>query len=315
MKRKIALSAAIFLALNAVAQQNNPTKPADIDWSEDTTEIVTIQDIVNIQQRQTRQNFSESHFLDVWRRRSYINFAYNTAELKPKGDIPTGVPGLNHGKVPDMKSDWGFTLQYGRSYRLHRLPIANIMYFYVDYTGIDLGINHFKAEGDGNDLYDSNQKFEVMNKKGDGESYYHLPWNFDKYEFNYAMTLGPSLTIAPFNLTNSRGLHFLKLNAYYHLGYHVSLLSMSYDEDSDSNQGSTATEKNNREKISDNLKLEWGHGLTQSFGVNLSWKTIGIGYEHRSRTVKYKPMNTTDFGKDKYEFDISDSRLYLQLRM
>ena len=314
MKRKISLSAAIFFTLAAVAQQNNPAKNADIDWSEDTTEIVTIQDIINVQQRQTRQSFSESHFLDVWRRRSYVNFVYNTAEMTPKKPIPTGVLPPND-LLHNLKSDWGFTLQYGRNYRLHKLPIANIMYFYVDYTGIDLGINHFKADGNGNALYDSNKKFEVKNKKGVGESYFYLPWNLDKYEFNYAMTLGPSLTVAPFNLSSSKALHFLKLNAYYHIGYHVSLLSMSYDEDVDSNQGSTAIDKNNREKISDNVKLEWGHGLTHSFGVNLSWKAIGIGYEHRSRALKYKSMNTTDFGKEKYEFDVSDSRLYIQLRM
>lgn len=309
MKRKIALSALIFFALAAMAQQNSPAKPntAEIDWTEDTTEIVTIQDIINIQQRQTKRNTTENHFVDVWGRRSFVNFAYNTAKLTPQESIPTGVPSLNGGLLPEMSSDWGFTLQYGRNYRLHKKPIANIMYFHVDYTGIDLGVNHFKAEGNGKNLYDSREKTK--------EDYFYRPWNLDKYEFNYAMTLGPSLTVAPFNLTNSRALHFLKFNVYYHIGYHLSLVFMDDDEDADINPGTSRTEKDDRQRMADNQKLEWGHGMTQSFGFNLSWKLIGIGYEHRTRSMKYKSMNTTDFGKEKFDFDVSDSRLYLQLRM
>lgn len=288
----------------AAAQQDNPGA-ADIDWSEDSTEIVTIQDIIHVQQRQTSRNATESHFDKVWGRKGFLNFAYNKATLTPKGNFLTGVP-LNGGIVANMSSDWGVTIQYGRNYRLHKTPIANIVNFYIDYTGLDLGVNHFKAEGNGKNLYDSNQKFT-----DDGDSYFYTPWNLEKYEVNYSMTLGPSVTIAPFNQTNNRQLHFLKLNLYYHIGYHASMLFMSGNANADINQ----TENDDHEKVKDAPKIDWGHGLTQSFGLNLSWKTIGIGYEHRTRTVKYKSVSTSVFGKGKYEFKIPDNRLYIQLRM
>jgi hypothetical protein len=64
-----------------------------------------------------------------------------------------------------------------------------------------------------------------------------------------------------------------------------------------------------------NLKMSWGHGMIQSFGINLSWKAIGIAYEHRTGKIKYKAMNTSDFGKNEYEFDNATNRISLQIRM
>jgi hypothetical protein len=317
MKRKIIVLAAFFFALAATAQEDVPasSNTANIDWSEDSTEIVTIQDIINVQQRQTKRNATESHFGNVWGRRGYFNFAYNGGKLSPKGNYATGVPDLHSGKVGEMSSDWGFNLQYGRNYHLHKTPISNLVSFYIDYTGIDLTVNHFKAER-ALRLYNS----KAMKKSADGkDSCFYMPWNLEKYEISYGMTIGPSVTVAPFNLMSNQNLHFLKLNLYYHIGYHVSMIYMPDDENADINEvkngGTTSTERKNYETMAENLKMAWGHGLTHSFGFNVSWKAIGIGYEHRSRTVKYKVANTTDFGSEKYEFKVPDNRVYLQIRM
>lgn len=306
MNRKYTLALALAIALTASAQQETPAT-ADIDWSEDSTEIVTIADIIKVQQRQTSRYATESHFEKVWGRRSFVNLSYNTGKLTPKNTMNTGMETLHNGLVAPMTSDWGAALQYGRSYRLHKKPIANIACFCVDYTGIDLGVNHYKAEGNGKMLFDSSKQF----KGADGDDYFFTPWNLEKYEVSYAMTLGPSVTIAPFTLTNSRGLHYLKVNAYYHIGYHASLLFMSGDDDNDVNQSDKAM----RDKMDNATKIDWGHGLTHSFGVGLSWKAIGVGYEHRARTLNYKSMATSVFGKEKYKFDVADNRVYLQIRM
>ena len=67
--------------------------------------------------------------------------------------------------------------------------------------------------------------------------------------------------------------------------------------------------------MSDNLKLCWGHGLTNSFGLSLTWKFIGLGYEHQSRNIRYKSMNTKEFEKETYKFDSSVNRFFIQFRM
>lgn len=306
MKRKITLLLSCVFSIVAFAQIEQDNKTVSIDWKEDSTEITTINDIIKVQQQLTSRSDEERHFSSVWGRRGYFNFSYNSTKLSPKGNIQTADPSISGG-VPEFKSDWGVSIQYGRSYRLHKKPIGNIALFNIDYTGIDLNVNHFKAEGNGKELYNSNNTFN-----DNGDSYYYTPWNMEKYEANYGMTLGPSLTLAPFNLTNSKGLHYLKFNIFFHVGYHVSFIYMPNDKEADVN---TDTTSEGYEKMRNNLKLDWGHGMITSFGFNVSWKAIGIGYELRNGNMKYKSINTGDFSKKENEFKSTTSRIYLQIRM
>ena len=308
MKRKFLTFAACLFAMVAFAQQETEDKRlSNIDWKEDSTDVTTINDIINVQQELTSFNAREKHFAKVWSYRGYVNFSYNTTTMSPKDPIKTEVPSLNGGYVPEFKTDWGASFQLGRSYRLHKKPIANVAQFNIDYTGIDLNVNHYKAE-EGTGLYDSSKKHG-----GDSnDDYYYIPWNLEKWEVNYGMTLGPSLTLAPFTYINVPALHHLKFNVFYHIGYHASVLYMPNDEDVDMNPDKNS---DGYELMADNLKLTWGHGLITSFGVNMTYKAIGVGYECRSGQLEYQSLSTKDFGKDKYKFDTTTNRVYLQIRM
>ena len=310
MKRKFIFIMTCLFSTAVFAQVENEDDKVSIDWSEDTTEITTIKDIIKVQQQVTNRNATEQHFADVWGRRGYFNFSYNNTKLTPKdNDYPNGQGGF----VSEMKSDWGASIQYGRCYRLHKKPIANVATFNIDYTGIDLNVNHFKAEGTGQ--YDSRDRHPGEGDKK-SESFYTLPWNMEKYEVNYGMSLGPSLTLAPFNLLNGNGLHFIKVNVFYHIGYNVSMIYSPNDKKLDVNQSGVVDYNDTDYKaMESNLKMSWGHGMIQSFGINLSWKAIGIAYEHRTGKIKYKAMNTSDFGKNEYEFDNATNRISLQIRM
>ena len=312
MKRKFIFIMTCLFSTAVFGQVANEEGKVNIDWSEDTTEITTINDIIKIQQQVTNRNATEQHFADVWGRRGYFNFSYNNTKLTPKGNNSRNGLG---GVVGEMKSDWGASIQYGRSYRLHKKPIANLATFNIDYTGIDLNVNHFKAEGTDAYKYNSTKK-HTETVDGKTETYYDLPWNMEKYEVNYGMSLGPSLTLAPFNLLNGNGLHFIKFNVFYHIGYNVSMIYSPNDKKLDANQGSAADySKEDFEHMESNLKMSWGHGMMQSFGINVSWKAIGVAYEHRTGKIKYKAMNTSDFGKDEYEFTSATNRISLQIRM
>ena len=312
MKRKFILIMTCLFSTAVFAQVENEDDKVSIDWSEDTTEITTIKDIIKVQQQVTSRNATEQHFADVWGRRGYFNFSYNNTKLTPKGNYPNG---FDNGNVGELKSDWGASIQYGRSYRLHKKPIANVATFNIDYTGIDLNVNHFKAEGLGQ--YDSRQKHAGEGDKKTDVDFYTLPWNMEKYEVNYGMALGPSLTLAPFNLLNGNGLHFIKFNVFYHIGYNVSMIYSPNDKKLDVNQSELGVEydKERYEHMESNLKMSWGHGMIQSFGVNVSWKAIGLAYEHRTGKIKYKAMNTSDFGNNEYEFTNATNRISLQIRM
>lgn len=310
MKRKFIFIMTCLFSTAVFAQVENEDDKVSIDWSEDTTEITTIKDIIKVQQQVTSRNATEQHFADVWGRRGYFNFSYNNTKLTPKdNNYPNGQGGF----VSEMKSDWGASIQYGRCYRLHKKPIANVATFNIDYTGIDLNVNHFKAEGTGQ--YDSRDRHPGEGDKK-SESFYTLPWNMEKYEVNYGMSLGPSLTLAPFNLLNGNGLHYIKINVFYHIGYNVSMIYTPNDKKLDVNQSGVVDYNDTDYKaMESNLKMSWGHGMIQSFGINLSWKAIGIAYEHRTGKIKYKAMNTSDFGNNEYEFTNATNRISLQIRM
>ena len=130
------------------------------------------------------------------------------------------------------------------------------------------------------------------------------------------MTLGPSVTIAPFVPLGIKQLDYLKIQAYYHIGYSASFLYTVNEGDFDSNKNA---EKNtdqygDYEKMKSNLKLQWGHGMTSTFGFNIFWKRVGIGYERTTGTFKYKNFNTDDFSKVKTKFTNEYSRIYLTIR-
>lgn len=307
MKKSILLFAACLSALTTFAQvENGDNRWTNIDWKEDSTEVVTIDDIIKEQQAVTSRNTREMHYADVWGRRSFFNIADNTpASLTPKTPLETGYAPLNQGRFLGANADWSVALQRGRNYCLHKKPIANTLQINIDYSGLDLSVSHFKGVGG----YNSSAKHE---EESDGrmKSYYYIPWNLEKYEATYGMSLGPSITIAPFNYIDVDGLHFFKINAYYHVGYQVSVLYMRNNKELDENHTGQGYEY-----MSENLKLSWGHGMYKAFGASLSWKAIGVGFEKRMGSTKYQSLNTADFGKSTYDFDSNFTRFYIQFRM
>ena len=73
MKRKLIFIMTCLFSTAVFAQVENEDDKVSIDWSEDTTEITTIKDIIKVQQQVTSRNATEQHFADVWGRRGYFN--------------------------------------------------------------------------------------------------------------------------------------------------------------------------------------------------------------------------------------------------
>jgi len=314
MKRNILLVAALLSVASTFAQVENEDDKSNIDWKEDSTEIVSIADIIKEQQTVTTRNSREKHYADVWGRRGFFNIVYNkSATLMPDGLVKTGYDPIANGEFRGVTADWSFALQKGRNYRLHKKPIANTVQLCFDYTGLDLSVNHYNAAAS-KTLYDSSQKFSMTVDEKES-FFYYTPWNLEKYEASYGMSLGPSITIAPFNYVNFDGIHHMKINAYYHVGYQASVLYMLNNKDADANTRDDYSQTKNYETMSNNLKLLWGHGMYTSFGASLSWKAIGVGFEKRTGATRYQPLNTADFSSVKSDFTSSYTRFYIQFRM
>lgn len=306
--KKLTFAATLFVlgaSMPAYAQEDTGSEEKkNIDWQEMETGVVTLEDIIRDKQAVNQNRSLSTHFEKVWGRRSYLNISYENSVLKPDQVIPTGV---GNGKMADCKDEWGVTLTIGRNYRLHKRPIANVAQFNIDYTFFDLGVNQYKALDKGEGVYNSAAKQEGSDK-------YYTPWNLKKIEGSFGMSLGPSLTLAPFNYTKVSGLHYVKMNVYAHWGYHISALVMlnSHPEKADVNTANVdRTSFNNMKESS---FTDWGHGLTSCVGFSISWKAIGLGYEHCNTSLKYKSTDTDKMGDDEYKFKTSQNRMYLQFR-
>ena len=297
MRKTLILLAVNMMALSSLAQVVTDEN-SRVDSSEVATDVLSIDDIIGEEQQLTQRKLKDRHFKGVWDYRSYLNISFANSKLDPDTPIPLGVSGSEN--VSKFKSDWGLSLVYGRNYRLHKYPIANTLQFYLDFTSVDLSVAHYKAE-DKEFLFDSNNPT--------------MPWCIEKYEASYGMNLGPSVTVAPFNYVAVQGLHYVKLNVYYHLGYHIAGMLLPDNEEADFNRkGQTGYNSDKHDEMKDKTKLAWGHGLTSTFGLSLSWKFIGLGYEHRTSTVRYKAIDTEFFGSDTQKFNSSISRFFIQFR-
>lgn len=290
MKKIILCGLAIVSACLTYAQDFQGNSPI-LDLAEDTTQVTTIKDIIAVQELVSSSNTNTAHYVDVWTRNSFFNIGYNMgASLEAKQALP--MNGYDRQPLsPKFNSDFGAMLQLGHTYCLHRKPIANMVQINLDFTFIDLNYNQYKEE-DGYANFDS----EKMTDNND----YPLPWLSQKYDLSFGMSIGPSVTIAPLILLNTSFLHYFKINAYYHIGYQAAILGMS-----DHKEGG---------KGSINLDyFNWGHGVMNSYGINLSWKMIGIGWEARSTSPKYKSIDSM-FGNESYKFKSTSNRIYLTIR-
>lgn len=306
------IAASLAFACNAQAQDINSIP--NLDLEEDTTGVASVNDIVKMQQEVLSNKVMGRHYENVWKRRSFFNISWTESKMKCKDESNT---------IGEFKSDWGVTLQSGTNYRLHKKPIAKMINIALDYSWLNLNVNHIKAAdpkvedpANGKYLYNSNtDKFTDPNNPE--EEYYKFPWKLEKYEANYGMTLGPSVTVAPFVPLGIKQLDYLKIQAYYHIGYSASFLYTVSKKDFDANQNppQSSTQKyEDYNTMKNNLKLQWGHGMTSTFGFNIFWKRVGIGYEHSTGSFKYKNFNTDDFGKKKTKFTNEYSRIYLTIR-
>lgn len=312
MKKKLLLfSATCLIGSVAFAQLGDDYQQSNVDWEEDSTEITTINEIFESQQSIASHRSNQIHKHKVWSNRKFTNISFNTTKMDSKKPINMGLGPVDL----NYKSEWGISITRGKNFLLHKQPIANVLSFYLDYIGFDFGVNHYNYANAGR-LFDLSAKFTYSgnNKTKTGA---YTPWDFSKYEANYGMRLGPSITIAPFALLKNRSLNFLKFNFYWHIGYNVSLMYL--EQDKKETHYVAFNSKNDGVKA----RFLLSHGIYNAFGFNVSWKRIGLGFEKRTGDHNYVPIiDEEDFGtkealkqnSNEYKFKTSAGRIFIQFR-
>lgn len=288
------------------AQVPDVNKEVMVNTEEDPSEITTISDIIRMEEHSDDSHASTSVADKMSGHNSYINIGYNISNLKPKHAINIGT-GYNYDLVPPFHSDWGIALQIGHRYALHKHLVGGMLRFNLDAAYADFSFNHFKKE-QGENIYSSTQTWTHTAQDGTAAEYHFIPWCLEKYETDFGMAAGPSITLEPFH--NDSGLRNMSINVFYHVGYHASLMWMQNAPGVDA--GNSVYEDFN--PVNDDIKLLWGHGFMNSFGLNINYGAIGVGVEQRYGYLFYQPLQHTIYGKSKYKYIDDSLKVFVQVR-
>lgn len=303
MKKKIILSAfALMCAVFSYAQGSITSDDEPLNIDEDTTSVSSLDEIVKTQEMVYTKKFRDEVVQNVWKRKRSFSIAYTTASLE--GDLQMYNPTRDAYELvtQKFKNDWGLTMKAATTVRFHKRPIADIVSFGLDYSLLDLSVNHYK-ELEGDKLYKSDETWPE-DIDGKTRNPHYIPWGLQMYNFTYGMNLGPSIGIAPFARFKNPQLAHLRLHLYFNVGYRASLLLMKGNDDKDAAQLRD-------EKVKESSKLQWGHGFYTMFGVRMSWKGIGIGYELVNGSQNYKSVETEIYGSATNKLKEASHRIVL----
>ena len=303
MKDRIILSAfALMCAVFSYAQGSVTSDDEPLNIDEDTTSVSSLDEIVKTQEMVYTKKFRDEVVQNVWKRKRSFSIAYTTASLE--GDLQMYNPTRDAYELvtQKFKNDWGLTMKAATTVRFHKRPIADIVSFGLDYSLLDLSVNHYK-ELEGDKLYKSSETW-TENIDGKIRNPHYIPWGLQMYNFTYGMNLGPSIGVAPFARFKNPQLAHLRLHLYFNVGYRASLLLMKGNDDKDAAQPRD-------EKVKESSKLQWGHGFYTMFGLRMSWKGIGIGYEMVNGSQKYKSVETEIYGSRTNKLKEASHRIVL----
>ena len=303
MKKKIILSAfALMCAVFSYAQGSVTGDDEPLNIDEDTTSVSSLDEIVKTQEMVYTKKFRDKVVQNVWKRKSSFSVAYTTTNLEGDLQMYNSTKDAYEPVNQKFENDWGLTMKIATTVRFHKRPIADIVSFGLDYSLLDLSVNHYK-ELEGDKLYKSSETW-MEDIDGKIRNPHYIPWGLQMYNFTYGMNLGPSIGVAPFARFKNPQLAHLRLHLYFNVGYRASLLLMKGNDDKDAAQP-------HDEKVKESSKLQWGHGFYTMFGVRMSWKGIGIGYELVNGSQNYKSVETEIYGSRTNKLKESSHRIVL----
>lgn len=282
--------------------------------AQDSTTVDSLQQVIEAQrqameERQTRLDAmeqakiaqAESENLDkIWKQRKHFTISIGSQNL-------TNLDG-NDEAAYKRKSTTAISMQMGKTFNLHKKPLANMVRIGLDWNYIEFHYAEYK--------------------KSNGIESYSLsrgPWDDDDYDDDYddmlggvkdqftnlgcyqidgGMAIGPSVQVTPF-YTIGKGLEYVKAFTYFHLI--PSFSGLLFSENDDTKFGYTAV-----------MNLSWGIGI--------SWRSVAIGFETRWGSGKYDMSAFDDegdadlmdmgslFKSDKVKYKTTSSKLTLSLR-
>lgn len=215
-------------------------------------------------------------------RKRFFNISYTSDKIKLSdgdfgfGDLSDEIGGIANDKNEGFKNKWGLSIMRGRSYMLHKKPLARLISIGIDASFFDLNYSKYSVapgllgatlgggkETDGGDTVDGTL-FDAT----------------DLHKMEYSFQVGPSITITPGK----------KLTVAAYFRYAPTFSCMYVDGSFGGNYASMFVT-----------------------GASVAYGRIGVGIEARMGSCKYKNFTgDLDFSANKIK--TSGFRAYLQFR-
>ena len=233
--------------LPAAAQDIKETKE-----TEDTQATGRYSDLIKEYQQDMR-------WQEIWGRKKYCNAGYVIQSLTRKE---------NGGGT--WRSDIGLFYNAGRTYYLHKKPIAGMIMFGIDWSFCDMnfamykdGFNFFSKEAEdmGYGDYYYEEGYAPSSPEADGNAELK-----NMYQFEISTQVGPSVTINPVS--------HLKAGLYFRVAPSYSLFAIQNSYGSD---------------------LLHSYGTFFTFGGSVAFKAISFGIEGKWGNTKYNNVDLSKF--------------------
>lgn len=216
---------------------------------------------------------------ELWDRTSWMNISYSPQKIK--SDLYRS----------DMKADWAFGLTFGKTYYLHKAPLADMVRFALNWSYLDLNAAQYSTpyserideEGGSDDgIYGGG----YGDYDGGYESDPYADEATSQFKIEAGMQIGPAVIINPVS--------HLMIQAYFHYAPTYSIL------------------------LDDDLAYYGAYASFFNVGAVVSYKAIGIGFEGRWGTSTYSQEvyseNIEDYEYRNMKWSTKCARLYLSFR-
>lgn len=275
LKRVVLSLFTAFCVSTAMAQTDSASIALQNELDSLQNTVATLQ--------QKEDDRSKNEYNDaVWKRNKYFGIGFSTQKMTDAEDVDN----MEH------KSEVGFALDWGKTFYLHKKPIANLMKVGIDWSFINLSFAKYKSGtgSNGSSISDDDDDYDTDDDLG-------------VYSLAAGMSVGPSVTFAPFYNTG-KGLQHILAQTYFHV-------TPSYT-------GIILSEKGKTE-------IKSGYTTYFNWGLNVSYKMISVGYEYRwgkSKINDFTLYMDEDNGSeslvqnndDKHKIKFGTSSFYIRLR-
>ena len=284
---------------------------AEVSAQDTTTTIDSLQQVIETQRQvmeehqarldaieKSKGTQTENGKLDqIWKQRKHFTIGIGSQNLTNKD---------KNSSSDKQKSTTALSMQMGKTFDLHKKPLANMVKIGLDWDYIDFHYAKYESTGAHNDASGWKWHDEDDYDYGYGDDIDDVLGltNLGYHQIDYGTAIGPKVQVTPF-YNIGKGFEHIKVYTHFHVI--PSFSGLLFSENDETNFG-------------------YGYVTNFSWGIGISWRFIAFGFETRWGSGKYdmSAFNDDDdldmsdlsslFKSDKAKYKTTNSKFTISLR-